>query len=300
MRHTFAEAWGGLRRNASMTLAVVVTMWVSLSLFGAGLLAAQQVDLLKSRWYDKIEISVFLCVKDVRADTCDKGLDATDAQKATILAAIQANPETQTVYYESKQEAFAEFQRVFSGSSIEDSLTVEQMQDSYRVKLKDPRNYQGLVSEISTMKGVQAVQDLHVILDPIFMWLNALRWGTIGMSVLLLLAASLQIGNTIRMAAFARRRELGIMRLVGASNWYIMLPFLLESLFAAVLGAALASGTLAAGLYVIVIQNAQVSLKGLRWIGWSEAGIAMAGVVIVAIVLSIVPTLIATRRYLRV
>ena len=140
MRHTFAEAWGGLRRNASMTLAVVVTMWVSLSLFGAGLLAAQQVDLLKSRWYDKIEISVFLCVKDVRADTCDKGLDATDAQKATILAAIQANPETQTVYYESKQEAFAEFQRVFSGSSIEDSLTVEQMQDSYRVKLKDPRN----------------------------------------------------------------------------------------------------------------------------------------------------------------
>jgi cell division transport system permease protein len=300
MRHTFAEALGGLRRNASMTLAVVVTMWVSLSLFGAGLLAARQVDLLKDRWYDKIEISVFLCVKDVKGDNCDTGLDATDAQKAAILAAIQANSETQDVFYESKSDAFSEFKRVFAGSSIEDSLTVEQMQDSYRVKLKDPRNYQGLVSEISTMKGVQFVQDLHVYLDPIFTWLNALRWGTIGMSVLLLLAASLQIGNTIRMAAFARRRELGIMRLVGASNWYIMLPFLLESLFAAVMGAALASGTLAVGLYVIVVQNAQVSLKGLRWIGWSDAGIAMAGVTGVAIVLSIVPTLIATRRYLRV
>ena len=300
MRHTFAEALGGLRRNASMTLAVVVTMWVSLSLFGAGLLAARQVDLLKDRWYDKIEISVFLCVKDVKGDNCDTGLDATDAQKAAILTAIQANSETQDVFYESKADAFSEFKRVFAGSSIEDSLTVEQMQDSYRVKLKDPRNYQGLVSEISTMKGVQFVQDLHVYLDPIFTWLNALRWGTIGMSVLLLLAASLQIGNTIRMAAFARRRELGIMRLVGASNWYIMLPFLLESLFAAVMGAALASGTLAAGLYVIVVQNAQVSLKGLRWIGWSDAGIAMVGVTGVAIVLSIVPTLIATRRYLRV
>ena len=173
------------------------------------------------------------------------------------------------------------------------------MQDSYRIKLKNPANYQGLVSEISTMKGVQFVQDLHVYLDPIFMWLNALRWGTIGMSVLLLLAASLQIGNTIRMAAFARRRELGIMRLVGASNIYIMLPFLLESLFAAILGAALASGTLALGLYVVV-QKAEVSLKGLRWIGWSDAGLAMAGVTGVAIVLSIVPTLIATRRYLRV
>jgi cell division transport system permease protein len=301
MRHTFSEALGGLRRNASMTLAVVVTMWVSLSLFGAGLLAARQVDLLKDRWYDKIEISAFLCVKDVtKSDYCDTGQDATDAEKAAILAAIQENPETQDVYYESKQQAFDEFKQVFAGSSIEDSLTVDQMQDSYRIKLKNPANYQGVVSEISTMKGVQSVQDLHVYLDPIFMWLNALRWGTIGMSVLLLLAASLQIGNTIRMAAFARRRELGIMRLVGASNWYIMLPFLLESLFAAVLGAALASGTIALGLYAVVIQNAQVSLKGLRWIGWSDAGLAMAGVTGVAIVLSIVPTLIATRRYLRV
>lgn len=300
MRHTFAEAWGGLRRNASMTLAVVVTMWVSLSLFGAGLLAAQQVDLLKDRWYDKIEISVFLCVKDVKGDNCEVGQDATEAQKATIRSAIEANAETQSVEYESKESAFEEFKRAFSGTSIEDSLTVEQMQDSFRVKLKDPQNYEGLVSEISTMKGVQLVQDLHVYLDPIFTWLNALRWGTIGMSVLLLLAASLQIGNTIRMAAFARRRELGIMRLVGASNWYIMMPFLLESLFAAVLGAALACGTLAVGLYVIVVQNAQVSLQGLRWIGWSDAGIAMASVTAVAIVLSIVPTLIATRRYLRV
>jgi cell division transport system permease protein len=300
MRHTFSEALSGLRRNASMTLAVVVTMWVSLSLFGAGLLAARQVDLLKDRWYDKIEISAFLCVKDVKGDNCDSGLDATDAEKAAILAAIQQNPETQDVYYESKQDAFDQFKQVFAGSSIEDSLTVDQMQDSYRIKLKNPASYEGLVSEISTMKGVQFVQDLHVYLDPIFTWLNALRWGTIGMSVLLLLAASLQIGNTIRMAAFARRRELGIMRLVGASNWYIMLPFLLESLFAAVLGAALASGTLALGLYAVVVQNAQVSLKGLRWIGWSDAGLAMAGVTGVAIVLSIVPTLIATRRYLRV
>ena len=300
MRHTFSETLSGLRRNASMTLAVVVTMWVSLSLFGAGLLAARQVDLLKDRWYDKIEISAFLCVKDVKGDNCDSGLDATDAEKAAILAAIQQNPETQDVYYESKQDAFDQFKQVFAGSSIEDSLTVDQMQDSYRIKLKNPASYEGLVSEISTMKGVQFVQDLHVYLDPIFTWLNALRWGTIGMSVLLLLAASLQIGNTIRMAAFARRRELGIMRLVGASNIYIMLPFLLESLFAAVLGAALASGTLAAGLYFVIVQNAQVSLKGLRWIGWSDAGLAMAGVTGVAIVLSIVPTLIATRRYLRV
>jgi len=120
------------------------------------------------------------------------------------------------------------------------------------------------------------------------------------MSVLLLLAAALQIGNTIRMAAFARRRELGIMRLVGASNLYIMLPFLLESLFAALIGAALACASLAAFTRFVIIDRAQVSLKALRWIGWSETSWAMAGVVMVAVVLSLVPTLFATRRYVRV
>ena len=115
MRHTFSETLSGLRRNASMTLAVVVTMWVSLSLFGAGLLAARQVDLLKDRWYDKIEISAFLCVKDVKGDNCDTGQDATDAEKAAVLAAIQQNPETQDVYYESKQDAFSQFKQVFAG-----------------------------------------------------------------------------------------------------------------------------------------------------------------------------------------
>ena len=300
MRHTFSEAWSGVRRNATMTLAVIVTMWVSLSLFGSGLLAAQQVELMKDRWYDKIEISVFLCVKDVKGDNCDPGQDARQAQKETIRQVIESNPETAQIFYESKEEAFEEFKKAYADSPIQDTLTVDQMQDSFRVKLKNPNNYQGLVSEVQTLKGVQTVQDLHTYLDPIFAWLNALRWGTIGMSALLLLAAALQIGNTIRMAAFARRRELGIMRLVGAGNWYIMLPFLLESLFAAIVGALLAGVTLAAGVYFVIMRNAQVSLKALQWIGWSHTGIAMAGVAVVAVLLSMIPTLIATRRYLRV
>lgn len=300
MRHTLRETLSGLRRNASMTLAVVVTMWVSLSLFGAGLLATQQVDLMKGKWYDKIEISIFLCVKDSRGDNCTQGQDATEAEKKAILETLKANPETATVYYESKPEAFIAFREAYKGSPLQESLTVEQMQDSYRVKLKDPKQYQGLVSEVQGLKGVQYVQDLHTILDPVFAWLNALKWGTIGMSVLLLLAASLQIGNTIRMAAFARRRELGIMRLVGASNIYIMLPFLLESLFAAVIGAVFACVTLATGVYFVIMRNAQVTLKTLPWVGWGQTGVAMSGVTAVAVVLSVIPTLIATRRYLQV
>src|ERR671932_114404 len=123
------------RHILTMTLAVIMTMWVSLSLFGAGLLANQQVDLLKGRWYDKIEISIFLCTADVSGDNCDPGVDATDAQKQVIQQTLLANPEVAAngVYFETKQEAYDEFQRAYAGSPIRDSLTVDQMQESFRV-----------------------------------------------------------------------------------------------------------------------------------------------------------------------
>ena len=119
-------------------------------------------------------------------------------------------------------------------------------------------------------------------------------------SALLLLAAALQIGNTIRLAAFSRRREIGIMRLVGASNLYITLPFLFEAVFSALVGAALACGTLAAGVYFIVMQKAEPAIRSIPWIGWNQTGLAMLGVVVVGVVLSVVPTIVTTRKYLRV
>lgn len=300
MRHTLTETWSGLRRNGSMTLAVVVTMWVSLSLFGAGLLAAQQVDLLKGRWYDKIEISVFMCTPDSRPATCDPGSATTDAERQAIEQSLRANPEVAEVFYEGKDEAFAEFRQVYADSPILSAMTVEMMQDSFRVKLKNPTEYAGVVSAVSGTKGVESVQDLHKYLDPLFAWLNLARWATIGASALLLLAAALQIGNTIRMAAVSRRREIGIMRLVGASNWYIMLPFLLESLIAAVGGALLACLTLAGVHQFVIIGKAQAEIQTIRWIEWSHVGWAMASLAVVAVALSIIPTLIATRRFLRV
>ncbi len=300
MRHTLREAWSGLRRNLSMTLAVIVTMWVSLTLFGGGLLGAQQVELLKGRWYDKIEISVFLCVADSKGGNCDPGQGATDAQKNAIRTTLETNPEVATVYYESKAEVWADFQRVFKDSPVLADMTQDMMQDNFRIKLKNPEQYQGVVSAVSGLPGVQAVSDLRQYLDPLFDWLNIAKWTTIGLSVLLLLAAALQIGTTIRMAAFSRRRELGIMRLVGASNWYIMVPFLLESLVAALAGALLACGSLAALQKLLIIDKAQPSRESVEWIGWSHVGLAMLGVIAVAVVLSVIPTLIATRKYLRV
>ena len=204
------------------------------------------------------------------------------------------------VYYESKEQAYEQFKEFYADNPVLQTTTVEMMQDSFRVKLKNPEEYQGVVSAVTGMPGVQLVQDLRKILDPMFAWLNLARWATVGLSVLLLLAAALQIGNTIRMAAFSRRREIGIMRLVGASNWYIMLPFLLESLVAAVGGAVLACATLAAVEKFVILDKAAKEITTIRWIDWTQVGWAMGIISIVAVVLSVVPTLIATRRFLRV
>ncbi len=301
-RHIFSETGAGLRQNLTMTLAVVMTMWVSLSLFGAGLLANQQVELMKGRWYEKIEISVFLCTQYSNGDQCEPNTDVTQAQKDAIQQTLVSNPEVATdgVFFESKQQAWEDFQRAYEGNPIQSSLTVDQMQESFRVKLKNPEQYQGVVSSVVGLKGVQTVQDLHKYLDPFFRVLRFLQWGTIGASVLLLAAAALQIGNTIRLATFARRREIGIMRLVGASNLYITLPFLLEAVLSALAGAALACATLASLVYFVIIRKAEVSIQSLPWIGWSQAGWAMAGVAAVGLVLSIIPTLVTTRKYLRV
>ena len=284
-----------------MTLAVVVTMWVSLTLFGAGLMTAQQVDRFKDDWYDRVEISVFLCVPDSRGGNCQAGESVTEAQRTEIEAALKSNPEVAEVFYETKEQAYAQFREYYANNDpILKATTVDKMQDSFRVKLKNPEEYQGVVSAVSGMPGVQLVQDLRKILDPMFTWLNLARWATVGLSALLLLAAALQIGNTIRMAAYSRRREIGIMRLVGASNWYIMLPFLLESLIAAIGGALLACLTLAAVEQFVIIGKAQAEIQTIRWIEWPNVGVAMASLAVVAVVLSIIPTLIATRRFLRV
>jgi len=301
MRHALSETWSGLRRNAGITLAVIMTMWVSLSLFGAGLIAAQQVNLLKDEWYDKIEVTVYLCTAKLQTGgNCDPGQDASDEQKAQIRDAIEKNPEVQWVQYESKPEAYEQFLDVFKDSPIKDSLTMDEMQDSFRVKLVDPQQYAGLESQVTPMRGVQKVLDLHEILDPVFKWLGALQWGTIALSILLLLAAALQIGTTIRMATFTRGREIGIMRLVGASNFYIMGPFLLESLIAALIGAVFASATIIFGVWFIILKNAQGTLEAFRWVGWPETFLSVGSVFVVAIVLSIIPTIISARRYLRV
>ena len=300
MRHALRELISGLRRNASMNLAVFVIMWVSLTLFGLGVLVTQQVDLIKGRWYDRIELTAFLCTSATQGENCTPGQATTEAERTAIRAALESNPEVAEAIYQSQTEVFAAFQQTYVDSPILASMKAEDMQDLFRIKLVNPEEYHIVTAQLSRMPGVQNVQDLREFLDPLFEWLNWGRWLAVGASGLLLLAAALQIGNSIRMAAHARRREIGIMRLVGASNTYIMLPFLIESLLVALGGAALACVTLAGIQQFAIVEKAKPALQGFQWIDWGNVAIAMVWLVGVAIVLSMIPTLVATRRFLKV
>lgn len=291
----------GLKRNLSMTIAVVVTIWVSLSLFGSALLAREQVDLMKGNWYDKIQISVFLCTKDSGGRGCT-GAEVTQEQKNRIQQAITANPDTAPdgVFSESKKEAFDSFKKLYKDSPIVSTVTQDQMQESFRVKLRDPQRYQNLVSAVSGLPGVDTVQDLRQFLDPLFTALNWLQVGSYVGAGLLLVAALMQIFNTIRLAAYARRREIGIMRLVGASNFYIQLPFLLEAVLAALIGAALACGTLWLGVYLLVMQRAEETFRVWQWVGTAETLRATLIMIVVGVILAVIPTFLTTRKYLKV
>ncbi len=291
----------GLRRNLSMTIAVVVTIWVSLSLFGSALLIHKQVDLMKGNWYDKIQISVFLCTKDSGGRGCN-GAEVTDQQKNRIQQVIESNPDTAPdgLFVESKQEAYDNFKRLYKDSPIVSTVTVDQMQESFRVKLKDPQRFENLVSAVAGLPGVDTVQDLRKFLDPLFRALNFLEWGSYVAAGLLLVAALMQIANTIRLAAFARRREIGIMRLVGASSFYIQLPFLLEAVLAALIGAVLACLTLWAATYAVVNRFAKQTFQVWEWVQFGDAIEVTVYMVVVGLILAVIPTFLTTRKYLKV
>lgn len=256
MRFQFilSEIGIGLRRNLSMTISVVLVTAVSLFLLGFGILAQKQVGLMKDFWYDRVQVSIFLCGKDSPAATCSGG-EVTQAEKDQVLADLnspQMQPFVEKVFYESKQQAFDRFKQQFKNSVISNNIAVSDMPESYRVKLKDPKRYKEVADQFAGRQGVEQVQDQNQVLDRLFSLLNGLAMGSWAIAVVTLATAVLLVATTIRLSAFTRRRETGIMRLVGASNLVIQMPFILESMIAAAAGALLASIALFPVVHLVI------------------------------------------------
>ena len=297
-RFLLSEVGIGLRRNMTMTFAVIVTTAISLSLLGIGLLANAQVGAMKDYWYDKIEVSVFLCGTLSESPSCSGGI-ITSAQRLQIQQDIQNMPAVESVFYESQSQAFTRFQERFKDSAIAQNVTADQLPESFRVKLKDPTQFAVIVSAFSGRPGVDVVQDQRTILDKFFKLLQVLRNGALLVGLASVLTAALLISNTLRIAAFNRRRETGVMKLVGASSWSIQLPFLLEGVISAIVGWALSTGLLAA-LKSVIDSNVAPLLTFTKFFGWGEVWVASGYLLATGLVVSTVASVITLRRYLKV
>lgn len=300
-RYVVSELGQGLRRNLSMHVAVVLTLFVSLTLVGLGVLLNQQATKAADHWGSQLQITVWLCKAQDSSPGCTG--EVTQAQRDAIVTVVEDNPEVAGYHLESKQEAYDKVKELVGQERFEGpnpAATVDDMPESVWIELKNPQQFEGITSAVEGLDGVSSIRDMRETLKPIYGSINALKWGAIGTAAFLVVAALLLVGNTIRLAAFARRKEIGIMRLVGASTAYIALPFLLEALVTAIIGVALASGALGAFMYFAIEQRAGDSLKFMPWVGSSEYGVAVAAIAVLGPVLTLLPTLVLTRKYLKV
>jgi len=301
MRASFilSEIGIGLRRNLTMTIAVIVTTAVSLAFFGFGLLFNRQVDTMKDFWYDKVEVSVFLCGQDSDAPSCAAG-EVSQTQREQIRGDLKGMPEVDTVFYESKRKAYKRFKEQFKDSAIADNVTADQMPESFRVKLKDPQKFPIVATAFAGRDGVEQVQDQKALLEKFFRVLNYLKAGAWGLALIMIVVAVLLISNTIRVAAFSRRRETGIMKLVGASSFSIQLPFLLEGAIAGLIGASMATGAIALFQSQVVERVARPAFPFTRFVGWADVWATVPWMVLVGVALAAMASFMTLRKYLRV
>jgi cell division transport system permease protein len=295
-----SEIGVGLRRNLTMTIAVVVSVALSLALAGASLLVRDQVNSMKGYWYDKVQVAVYLCNKsDAKKYASCSGGAATDQQKEQIKADLQKLPVVENVQFENKQEAYQHWKEMNPDNPLGPYVGADSLPESFRVKLKDPEQYDVIASAFAGKPGVQSVEDQRKILDNLFGLLNGLQTVAFGVMSLMVCVALLLIVNTVRVSAFSRRRETGIMRLVGASNFYVQMPFIAEAAFAALLGAALASGLLLLG-NVFVHGWLQERVQFIHFIGLPEVLRVIPLLVVVGMAMAAVAAFFTLRKYLRV
>ncbi|WP_223586184.1 permease-like cell division protein FtsX [Microbacterium sp. OVT16B] len=296
------EALGGLRRNISMVISVVLVTFVSLTFVGAAILMQAQIGTMRGYWTDRAQVVVSMCSPLSEPTNACVGGAADEDQVAAVKATLEGDALARlisNVRFENKDEAYANIVAQL-GADKASLFTADQMSESFYVTLKDPTQSQVLVEAFSGKVGVEQVKDQLQYLEPLFSALTVATYIAVGIAALMLIAAILLIGTTIRLSAYARRKEIGIMRLVGASNRFIQTPFVLEGVFAAFLGSVLASAAVVAGVHFGV----EGYLRGrvpfiTTWVSMQDAAYVVPVLIGIGVLLAALSAGFAIRRWLR-
>jgi cell division transport system permease protein len=295
------EAFTGLRRNASMVISVVLVTFVSLTFVGAAILMQMQIATMKDFWVDRAQVAIYMCTGISQAPTCAGGV-ASEEQLAAVQEKLEGPalaPLIRDTRFEDREEAYQNVIELL-GEDYASVITPDQLNETYWINLVDQNQSDVIIEAFAGTDGVEEVQDQLQYLEPLFSALTVATYIAVGIAVLMLIAAVLLIATTIRLSAFARRRELGIMRLVGASNRFIQTPFVLEGVFAALIGSLLASAAVLAGVHFGVSQYLRGRVEFVTtWVGMGEAWLVVPVLILIGVVLAGLSASFAIRRWLR-
>ena len=295
------EVVTGLSRNLSMVVSIILVTFISLTFVGTAILLQSQINQMKSYWFDRAQVAVYMCTDFSTLGGCDQQAASPD-QKLAIearLASTTLAPYIDRFYFEDRDQAYVNFQEQFKDSAVVDLVSPELLPETFWVNLVDPQQSDLIFEAISGLPGVESVIDQRSYLDQIFALLNAGSLTAVVVASLMLLAAALLIATTIRLSAFSRRRELAIMRLVGASNRFIQTPFVLEGIVAATLGAALASMAVWGIVQFFVQGYLMDALPSTVFVTQADAFATMPFLFITGIGLAVVASYVSITRYLR-
>lgn len=295
------EAVTSFKRNWVMSLGAIITIFLSLLLIGGSMMFTEIANSLVSGVESKISIRIFI------------GPDAAQEDVAALQSALEANEHVKAVNYTSKEEALASFKESMKNSpeiiaNLEES---NPLPPSLDIDLKDSREVETVVAAIKASPEFPRIADKpdnpdrslkygQDFVERLFSFTRLIRVVGVGFVAMLAVVSLIFINNTIRLAIYARRQEIGIMRLVGASNWFIRGPFIIEGIIQALIGAALAILSLLA-VFRFALPKIQdfVSFLPFTFTAQNMAyiSLAMAGA---GVVIGVIGSMIAMRRYLKV
>jgi cell division transport system permease protein len=252
MRSDFVarEVFTGLRRNVTMTIAMVLTTAISLGLVGTGLLAVRTIDRTEQLYSDRFEVQVTLT-----ADVSATDPDCSQPICAGLRERLETSSLVESVRFQSQQQAYEHFQELFAGQALADVARPQSLPATLRVRLADQEAGADAVRQaVEGQVGVRNVIDQREVVAKLFDMIGNFRDVTFALAIVQAIAALLLISNTVQVSAFTRRIEVGVMRLVGATRWYTQLPFLIEAVVTGVVGALIAVAGLLAGKYLFIDQ----------------------------------------------
>ncbi|BCN84684.1 permease-like cell division protein FtsX [Prescottella equi] len=294
----FSEVFTGLRRNISMTVAMILTTAISLGLFGGGLLVVQMADKTQQIFLDRVEVQLFL-TEDISASDPDCALDLcrgirNDLENTDGVVAVQ---------YLNQDDAVADAtDRVFKDNpELASLVSAESFPASFKVKMSDPDQFASINAEFAVRPGIDSILNQRELVDRLFSVLGGIRNAAFAIAIVQAIAAIFLIANMVQVAALTRRTEVGIMRLVGATRWYTQLPFLLEAVVASLIGAGLAIVGLftAKNLFIDDVLGEIYDANIVARISNSDVLLVSPFIVIVGAGMAAITAYIALRLYVR-